>query len=274
MWTNKPTMKKLIPLLLIIYSCSTGHQYKSELDRFREAFVKKGITYAASYNVDSLNVKTLKGEVFYDKDGYVDKMIFYNDDGSVNHIEKSVYQKDHVLSEIKKGKKQDSLITVYKKTVDRINDTEIEFDYTDDGHIYKSIYKNDSLGRNLYKEFYKDTILIGTYKFDWCDSSRLCEIRGFDPDGNQSSRLVQTYEDGLISSKIKYENDKITESESYSYNKQRLTKSIITEVPEYYWVETEIKYKNGLIIEEIMTYKSLADNYINTTKTIWEYKKH
>ena len=267
-------MKKLIPILLIIYSCSTEYQYKSEFERFRECFVKNGITYATSYDLDSLNNKRLRGEVFYDKEGYLVKMVFYNGDGSVNYIEENTYSNDHVLIEIKEGKNHDSLITVFKKSVDTINNTIIEFDYSSDGFIYKSIYKNDSLGRNQYKEFYKDSVLIATYKFDWCDSSRLCEIKGFDPDGNLSSRLVQNYKDGLLRSKIKYENEKITESETFSYNNIGLTHSIITEIPGSYNVETKIEYENGLIKEEIMEYKSLTDNYINTTKTIWEYKKH
>ena len=264
----------ILLILLIIISCSKKQQHKSEFERFRENYVKNGITYAAAYDVDSLNNRTLSSETFYDKDGYLVKMNFYDINGRLDYIEKYIYSNDHKLSEIKRGEKQDSLITILKRTIDTINNLEFVFEYSNNNLVTKSIYKNDSLGRNLYQEFYKDSKLITTYKFDWYDSLRLREIKGYDTLGKQISRLFQTYENGLISSKIKYDLGKITESETYSYNNHRFKDSIITEVHDEVKVETKIKYENGLISEEITTYKSLTSDYVNTTRTLWEYKKH
>ena len=268
-------LKKLIAIFLICQSCSSEKQSKNEFERFRETLVENNIIYQAEYKIDSKNSNTLETEIFYNDKGYATKMVSYASIYSVDFIEEYFYTSENVLVEIKRGKTQDSLKTTYKAFLNDKKEIETEYEYYEDGSVYKSIYKNDSIGRNQSKEYYKDSILVSTFKFEWYDTHKLSEIRRYNIDNKLNGKELYNYKDGLLLSKLRIEHDTIIESEKYEYNSLNLLESIIFEVPKNLRIKTELTYDNGLIKKEVTDYLSLKKEiYKNTETRIREYKKH
>jgi len=261
-------------LVVILASCSSNHPEIDEFERDRQNLIKNDIGYAASFDVDSLGNKKIRLEAYYTKEGYMTQMRFYQDNGKLDFIETYAYNQKGFISETKRGNSLDSLKTVNRKEWDVEKNLEIDFFYKENGHVYKSIYQNDSLDRNIHKEHYLDSVLISTFSYQWSGKHMLCKIQGFDPDGNETSSLKQEFDDGKLISSIRYNYDQLEEKTSITYNSNGLKERIIIEKPNDYIYTTSIKYENGLAKEEVNEYKSLSDDYSNIQLTVWEYKKH
>ncbi len=265
-------MKFILPILFQLSSCISIDSEIDIVKRDRENLVKNKVRYASAYDIDSLGHKTLRGNFSYDIMGYLTESRFYYDE-YLSSIEQYTYNDENIIIEIKEGAKPDSLKVVFKKELDRQSNREIDYEYLENGSVYKSVYTNDSLGRNLYKERYRDSTLLDKFKYSWCGKYICCEIQSFDQEGNISGWLKQNFSNGKLVSSLKYVGKQKIEETSIEYNSRGYKKKVVFKKVDDFINTTFITYKNNLISEELNEYKSLTDNYYQKTKTIWVYER-
>lgn len=225
----------------------------------------------ANLRLDSLGRETKSSVAINNERGDLIQITFYNDGDSTK--EKYSYDPKNRIKKVHVSTNDRDWRLKMKNVYDDKNNRETNFEYDENGIVYRTEYLNDSYGKNISNRFYIDDQLKNIHLFYWTDNCMLDSIVRLDVVSNKTGeKLILNYNDHLLTDKTKYQNGQAIEIEKFEYNKLGLKELIIYEIPNEYRQSTTIVYQGELPMSETSIYSSLTDDYTDTTHYKWKYK--
>jgi len=229
------------------------------------------IHYMTYVRVDSNGLETKSSVAINNERGDLKEITFYTDTDTIK--EKYSYDSNNRITKVQVSTNDRDWRLKMKNVYDDKNNRETNFEYDEKGIVYRTEYLNNSFGKNISNRFYIDDQLKSIHLFYWTDNCKLDSIVRFDADSNKTGeKLILNYNDLLLTDKTKYQDGQAIEIEKFEYNELGLQELIIYEVPNEYRQSTVIKYEGELPVSETSIYKSLTDDYTDTTRYKWKYK--
>lgn len=237
----------------------------------RKVLEQNKILYMANVRIDSNGLETKSSVAINNALGYLNEITFYTDADTIK--EKYSYDSKNRITKVQVSSNDVEWRLKMKNVYDDKNNRETNFEYDENGIVYRTEHVNNSHGKNISNRFYINDQLKHTNLFYWTDNCKLDSIVRFDADSNKTGeKLILNYNDHLLTDKTKYQDGQVIEIEKFEYNKLGLKELIIYEIPHECRLSTAIKYEGELPVSETSIYKSLTDEYADTTQYKWNYK--
>jgi hypothetical protein len=237
-----------------------------------QTLAHEGVTYMASVKTDSTGKEVISAEAINDELGNLKEVTFFSD---TNHItEKYTYDKLNRMTEVYVLRNGKDWSLQMKNVYNELQERETNFEYAEDGTVYRTEYLNNPSGKNISNRFYIDDQLKHINLFYWSNDCLLDSVIRFDADSSKTGgKVVMSYDKGLLKSRLTYEHQRVLEIEKYEYNDQGLRSLVIYEIPNESRRSTITTFENKLPISEMIIYESLTDGYQDTSQLKWSYKK-
>ncbi|MGD1845702.1 MAG: hypothetical protein ACFB10_09955 [Salibacteraceae bacterium] len=247
----------------------------SNLSPEQKIIVEKGISKGYCYTQTDEQKRYQSAETTYDDHGNVSQMVFLLPAGDTLSIECHRYDAQNRLIETLEGNSLRSLETTLKVEFDDAKHLETETSYkVRKGKVARSIYQNDSSGRNLNKVYFVDDSLIATYKYIWDANGNMVRTEGYASTGELQVRLENRYLDQNCTHTLVFKDEELIKADSNAYDDQGLVIFTQTTVPGKYSDQIELEYEEGLLVRSTSQFENLQSTPVVTSKKRdeWEYR--